>query len=100
MDYYESPSKIGLPIIKLFITNPSGECRHTIYCMERRSPHWGWNLSNAIKYLWRLGVKTEDITKDLHKVIEYLTWELESCTAFDTRNAIETAIEMCHDLLE
>jgi Protein of unknwon function (DUF3310) len=99
MQYYQQVSDLGLPIIKQFIINPSGECRHTIYVMERRSPHWGFNLSSALKYLWRLGVKTEDVESDLRKAIQYLTWELESCTAFDTRNTIETAIKMCEDLL-
>jgi hypothetical protein len=100
MQYYQSPSDLGLPIIKLFITNPSGECRQTIYLMERRSPHWRFNLSSALKYLWRLGVKTENTESDLRKAIQYLTWELESCAAFDTRNTIETAIKMCEELLE
>lgn len=100
VSYYQSPSDLGLPILKLFITNPSGECRQTIYLMERKFG-WGWNLNNAIKYLWRLGVKTDDIDDDLDKIIKYLRWELKSPIrplSEDTRNAIETAITMCQEL--
>lgn len=98
--YYQHPSEIGLPIIKLFIQNPMGECRKTIYHMERHY-NWGFNKSSAIKYLWRLGHKTADITKDLEKVIEYLEWELEdpkTPLSEDTRTAIQTAIAMCWEL--
>lgn len=101
--YYQSPSEIGLPILKLFIQNPTGECRWTIYIMERRYDNWGWNLSCAVKYLWRLGVKTDDIQSDLEKAIRYFKWELESPRrplSFDTKQSIETAIKMCQDLLD
>jgi hypothetical protein len=95
--HYQEPSELGLPILKLFVQNPTGECRQTLYIMERHYG-WGWNLKNAAKYLWRLGVKTKDIESDLNKAIQYLQWELEAPfkpLSFDTRNAIETAIEMC-----
>jgi hypothetical protein len=98
--YYQQPSEIGLPIIKLFIQNPNGECRQTIYAMERKY-NWGFNMSNALKYLWRLGQKSPDITKDLEKVVEYLEWELESPISplsEDTRNTIVKALNMCWDL--
>jgi hypothetical protein len=100
VSYYESPSELGLPILKLFIQSPVGECRQTIYAMERRHG-WGFNLSSAIKYLWRVGAKTVDTRPDLAKAIDYLTWELESPIrplSADTRYAIETAIEMCREL--
>ena len=99
--YYQQPSEIGLPIIKLFIQIPTGECRWTIYVMERKYDNWGWNLSNVIKYLWRLGIKTEDIQPDLTKAIQYLKWELESPRrplSFDTKETIEMAIKMCQEL--
>jgi hypothetical protein len=98
--YYQQPSEIGLPIIKLFIQNPNGECRQTIYAMERKY-NWGFNMSNALKYLWRLGQKSPDMTKDLEKVVEYLEWELESPISplsEDTRNTIVKALNMCWDL--
>jgi hypothetical protein len=95
--YYQSPSEIGLPIIKLFIINPNGECRQTIYAMERKY-NWGFNMSSALKYLWRLGQKSPDIANDLEKTVQYLEWELESPItplSEDTRNAIVKALNMC-----
>ena len=98
--YYQEPSELGIPILKLFIQNPTGECRQTIYVMERQYG-WGFNLSSAVKYLWRLGIKTADTQSDLAKAIQYLNWELEAPRkplSADTRYAIETAIEMCREL--
>jgi hypothetical protein len=95
--YYQQPSEIGLPIIKLFIQNPNGECRQTIYLMEREY-NWGFNMSSALKYLWRLGQKSPDIANDLEKTVQYLEWELESPItplSEDTRNAIVKALNMC-----
>jgi hypothetical protein len=101
MKYYQEPSELGLPILKLFIQNPCGECRQTIYLMERKYG-WGFNINNAVRYLWRMGVKSADIQSDLTKAIQYLKWELECPVrplSEDTRGAIETAIKMCEDLL-
>jgi Protein of unknwon function (DUF3310) len=98
--YYQQPSDLGLPIIKLFISNPNGECRQTIYAMERKF-NWGFNLSSMLKYLWRLGQKSDDITSDLEKAAQYLEWELESPVtplSEDTRNTIVTALNMLWDL--
>ena len=100
--YYDSPSELGLPILKLFIHNPSGECRWTIYIMERKYENWGWNLSNTIKYLWRLGVKAEDTQSDLKKAIQYLRYELEAPRrplSIDMEQTLNKAIGMCEDLL-
>lgn len=100
MKYYQQPSDLGLPIIKLFVQNPAGECRQTIYVMEREYG-WGFNLSSAIKYLWRVGAKTADTKSDLAKAIQYLNWELQLSIrplSFDTRVVIETAILMCQQL--
>jgi hypothetical protein len=100
--YYQQPSEIGLPILKLFIQNPSGECRWTIYIMERKYDNWGFNMSQCVKYLWRLGVKTEDTQSDLKKAIQYLKWELEAPRrplSIDMEQTLNKAIDMCEDLL-
>lgn len=102
MQYYQNPSELGLPILKLFIQNPVGECRQTIYLMERKY-NWGFNMSSAVKYLWRVGVKDADTASDLTKAINYLTWELEcphGILSEDKRISLKTAIKMCRDLLE
>ena len=36
-----------------------------------------FNLGNAIKYIWRLELKTEDPCEDIRKAIQYLEFELE-----------------------
>jgi hypothetical protein len=36
-----------------------------------------FNLGNAIKYIWRLDLKTEDPCEDIRKAIQYLEFELE-----------------------
>jgi hypothetical protein len=100
--YYQQPSEIGLPIIKLFIQNPTGECRGAIYTMEQKYNYWGWNLSNCLKYLWRVGNKRNGMQSDLKKAIQYLKWELEAPRrplSFDMEQTLNKAIEMCEDLL-
>jgi predicted nucleic acid-binding protein len=100
--YYQQPSELGLPILKLFVQNPTGECRWTIYIMERKYNNWGWNMSNVLKYLWRLGVKTQDTQEDLNKTIKYLRYELEvprRPLSVDMEQTLNKAIEMCEDLL-
>ncbi len=100
MQYYENPSELGIPILNLLVQDPKGECRQTIYLLERKYG-WGFNLSSCLKYLWRLGVKTANTQSDLTKAIQYLKWELECPIrplSEDTRYAIETAIKMCEAL--
>ena len=36
----------------------------------------GFNLGNAIKYIWRAGIKTEDAERDLRKAIWYIEDEI------------------------
>lgn len=39
--------------------------------------HMGFNVGNAIKYLWRAGLKTEDAIEDLKKARWYVSRELQ-----------------------
>ena len=39
--------------------------------------HFGFNLGNAIKYIWRAGLKSKDPTEDLTKARWYLDREIE-----------------------
>jgi hypothetical protein len=96
--HYEQPSELGLPIIKLLIDNPEGECRLVIYVQERRYG-WGFNLNNAVRYLWRLGEKG-DAVRDLNKAIDYLAWELECpiSTSQEHLASVQTAIGACKSL--
>jgi hypothetical protein len=51
-------------------SHPSGiEC---IVVVE----HYGFNVGNAIKYLWRAGLKTDDPLEDLRKAQWYVSREI------------------------
>ncbi len=39
--------------------------------------HWSFNLGNALKYMWRAGLKTPDAGKDLRKAAWYLEREIK-----------------------
>lgn len=55
---------------KHYNSHPSG-----IECIEVVE-HMGFNLGNAIKYIWRAGLKGEDAVKDLAKAKWYVEREL------------------------
>lgn len=99
MNYYQQPSQLGLPILKILISNPDGECRHAIYQLEREAG-WTFNLCSAIKYLWRLGDKSDKISSDLSKAIDYLNWELGNPISASQEHfrLITNAIVACENL--
>jgi Protein of unknwon function (DUF3310) len=39
--------------------------------------HFGFNVGNAIKYLWRAGLKSSDPLDDLRKAAWYITREID-----------------------
>jgi hypothetical protein len=51
------------------------KCGHPIECRDVVK-HMGFNLGNAIKYIWRCHLKGTPI-KDLRKAKEYIDWEIE-----------------------
>jgi len=51
--------------------HPSG-----VECIEIAEA-FGFNLGNAIKYIWRAGIKTEDAITDLEKAEWYIQREIE-----------------------
>lgn len=52
-------------------SHPSGiECIDVV-------EHMNFNLGNAIKYIWRAGLKNDDATKDLEKARWYIDRELK-----------------------
>lgn len=57
-----------------------------------------------MKYLWRLGQKTPDLSADLLKAIDYLQWaindELNDLPATVRKYQVLMAIEKCKELLE
>ena len=39
--------------------------------------HFNFNIGNAIKYIWRAGIKSDNPIEDLEKAIWYLKREIE-----------------------
>lgn len=53
--------------------------------------HYGFNLGNSIKYIWRAGLK-DDIVQDLEKARWYLDREIQKRKAARALNAVEDRI--------
>jgi len=53
-----------------YTSHPSG-----VECIQV-AEHMGFNLGNALKYIWRADLKHDDHTEDLKKAIWYLNREL------------------------
>lgn len=54
-----------------YTSHPSG-----VECIQV-TEHFCFNIGNAIKYLWRAGLKTDDPTEDLKKAAWYVNREIE-----------------------
>jgi hypothetical protein len=54
-----------------YTAHPSG-----IECITI-TEHYGFNLGNALKYIWRAGIKSEDPREDLLKAKWYVERELK-----------------------
>ncbi len=54
-----------------YASHPSG-----VECVTI-AEHYNFNVGNAIKYLWRAGLKTEDPSEDLRKAAWYINREIE-----------------------
>ena len=95
-NYYLRMSEIGKPIIdKLRIDEYiQSDCIKTIHALEAAGMGWNFNLSSALKYLWRLEQKTEDYGGDLRKAITYLRWEYESNESAHQVRLISSAIDL------
>jgi Protein of unknwon function (DUF3310) len=92
-DYYKTPSPIGKSILDLFLHEScyKEDCIHTLWHLEELGAKF--NTLNAIKYLWRLGVKDPDYREDLKKAIQYLDWERATILYLvnDLNNEIESS---------
>jgi dUTP pyrophosphatase len=75
--YYTEVSPIGRPILDLLDVNYGGKsCIETLQYLsyEEGVP---FMVLTGIKYIWRLGQKTQDLRSDLLKAIDYFQWALE-----------------------
>lgn len=59
---------VNLP--KHYTSHPSG-----VECITV-TEHYGFNIGNAIKYLWRAGIKSENPVEDLKKAAWYVNREI------------------------
>lgn len=102
VDHYQQVSPIGKPILDILgVEIQPGQCINTQRYLEEYSRRcvtveWDYCSIAAIKYIWRLGQKGKDITSDLQKAIDYLTWADENIYS---EGRIETAIDHCEYLL-
>lgn len=63
---------------KHYNAHPSG-----VECVDV-AEHYGFNVGNAIKYLWRAGLKSPDPIEDLKKAAWYINREIERLTKAKT----------------
>ncbi|WP_342152396.1 DUF3310 domain-containing protein [Methylorubrum sp. SB2] len=66
---------------KHYTSHPSGVEAITV------CEHMGFNLGNAMKYIWRAGIKTDDPVEDLEKARWYLNREIERRRAAATQES-------------
>ena len=59
------------------VERPSHDTQHPsgIECIQI-TEHMNFNLGNAIKYVWRAGLKPDNPVEDLHKAAWYITREI------------------------
>lgn len=69
----DTPDVVNHP--EHYTSHPSGVEAITI------TEHYTFNLGNAIKYIWRAGLKTGDPTQDLEKARWYLNREIDRLQA-------------------
>lgn len=58
-----------------YTSHPSG-----VECIDV-AEHYGFNVGNAIKYLWRAGLKTNNAIEDLEKALWYVKREINRLAA-------------------
>lgn len=67
-----------------YTSHPSGvECLTVVR-------HMGFNLGNAVKYIWRAGLKSPDPVQDLEKAVFYLQDEIKRLREPAEKKAFET----------
>lgn len=52
------------------------QCGKTIECIDI-TEHMGFCDGNAVKYIWRAGLKSANVVEDLRKAIWYIQREIE-----------------------
>jgi len=99
--YYTQLSPSGATILRILVgqLNSHQECIDYIEYLEERDLG-NFCLYNAIKYLWRLGVKSDSVVNELTKCRDYLK-RYGSRIPFGDRYWItEAKLEMTIDAIE
>jgi dUTP pyrophosphatase len=99
--YYSEISPIGKPMLDMLGITYADSCIETLQLLSYEGDA-SFTLLTGIKYLWRLGQKTEDVSGDLIKAIDYFTWSLEdSLHPLPKRwvNPVYFIVEECQTLL-
>lgn len=70
-------------------TNPSHYRSHPsgVECIQI-TEHMSFNVGNAMKYLWRAGLKTKEPSEDLRKALWYVNRELERLKEVPTKKEL------------
>lgn len=66
---------------KHYTSHPSG-----IECIQI-TEHMGFNLGNAVKYIWRADLKSDNPVQDLQKAVWYLNRQIEKLSQSQNANA-------------
>lgn len=72
------------------VTNPFHYTNHPsgVECIDI-TQHMNFCLGNAMKYIWRAGLKSDDAVQDLEKAVFYLNKEIERLKKRSTESRID-----------
>ena len=77
----DKPTSVKMPPINNNVDHPKHYNQHPsgVECIEI-TQHYDFCIGNAIKYLWRAGIKNQHTTvEDLKKAIWYINKKIEMC---------------------
>lgn len=71
------PEGFDMKSTKEHVNHPKHYCSHPsgVECIQI-TEHMNFNLGNAIKYIWRAGLKSDSPLEDLHKAKWYVEREI------------------------
>lgn len=88
------PEHFGTPAQSDSVSHPSHytsspakcpDCGRTIECIDVVE-HLEFSLGNAVKYIWRAGLKTDDVVTDLRKARWYIDREIVRLEKLDPKD--------------
>lgn len=87
---YNLAKKFSDPAEPDLVNNPPHYASHPtgVECIDI-AECYGFNVGNAIKYLWRAGLKTPDPMQDLRKAQWYVTREIDRLDRLNRMNKVK-----------